>query len=229
MALFFPALIATWPMCVGLLAFGASVSALIRYLRLPWLDFSLNAWAVFWISVSSWFISHSIMLTLVDSPYLNLISSARQETITWLFMLGAFLGIPLTVPLLAAAVWSLYRAARRERVRCGPLFLLMLGTFMLGLGTSNAHDFLWCGIITEYFTKHYPAGNDLLFFIVLGRWFGIPEKVTADYATLGSCAVVLIAAELMMGVTSLRRWTRSLQNEALSSSDSAVSQRQDQT
>lgn len=214
MTLFLPSLLATWPMCVGVLVFAAVVSVVVWFLRVPRLDVRLNAWVVFWVCAIAWFISHSIMLTLVDSPYLNLISSANQEVITWLFMLSAFLGIPLTVPLLAGGVWSLYCGARREAVRLGPLALLMFGTFMLGLGTSNAHDFLWCGIITEYFTKHYGAGSDLLFFIVMGGWFNIPEQVTADYATLGSCAVVLITAELMMGTTSLYRWVRLMKADA---------------
>jgi len=220
MTLFFPSLLATWPMCVGLTIFAAAVSACVWYLRIPRLNVSLNALAVFWLCIILWFVSHSIMLTLVDSPYLNLISSANQEVITWLFMLSAFLGIPMTIPLLAASVWALHCAMKREPVRLGPLALLMFGAFMLGLGTSNAHDFLWCGIITEYFTKHYAAGSDLLFFIVMGGWFGIPEQVTADYATLGSCATVLITAELMMGAASLYRWARLL--APVSQSDSAI-------
>jgi hypothetical protein len=69
----------------------------------------------------------------------------------------------------------------------------------------NAHDFLYCGIITKGFAKHYPAGADVQAFIDLGDFFGIPQHVTADYATLGACAFFLIAAELIMAFASLRR------------------------
>lgn len=193
-----------WPLCLGILAFAAAVSAAAHFLRIPRLDVTLNAPAVFWGCLAAWLVFFSIIMTLIDSPYLKV----SQEVIVWLFMTSAFLGIPMSVPLFAGTVWALCLAARGERVRLGGLLLLFLGTFMLGCVTSNMHDVLWCGVITDWYTKSYPAGGDLLPFYALGRIFLIPTERIADYAVFGPCAFVLILAELIIAFFSLRRLLR---------------------
>ncbi len=200
---------AIWPMCLGTLAFSAAVSALAYFVRLPRLDAAMSARGVFWTCLITWLLFFSVIMTLVDSPYLKI----SHEAIVWLFMTSAFLGIPMSIPLISGAVWAMCLGVRGERVRLGGLILLFLGTFMLGCVTSNMHDVLWCGIITDGYSKLYPAGGDLLPFYTLGRFYGIPTERISDYAMFGQFAVFLIIGEFMIAYASLRRLTKSASRE----------------
>ena len=185
---------AIWPLCVALGVFFALVSWAALCLSIPRLNCMLNSWRVFWSSLITWLIFMSIVMTLIDSPHLNLSKGA----IDMLFMVSAFLGLPMSVPLLAVGLWALTYALRNERVPLASLVWVMLGTFGLGTAMSNVHDILWCGIITEGFTKHFAAGPDLVVFAFVGRLFGISDKVMYDYATLGLCAVLLVTGEMVV-------------------------------
>ncbi len=191
----------TWTLCLGLVGFLALLCALAHYVRVPRGEHTLDALRLFWVSLVSWLVFMSIVTTLIDSPYLPV----SQEAITWLFMLSAFLGLPLSMPPLAVAVWSLFSSARGERVRVSTLCLLSPGAFALGAATSNMHDVLWCGIITHGYSKPYPAGGDLAFFYAVARLFPIPENVYADYATFGACMIIMVVGELSLAAVCLRR------------------------
>jgi hypothetical protein len=67
---------------------------------------------------------------------------------------------------------------------------------------------VWCGAITDWYLHHHKAGYDLDYFVALGRPFGISREVLADYATLGPCAVVLVAGELFVAVACFLRLGR---------------------
>jgi hypothetical protein len=135
-------------------------------------------------------------MTLIDSPRLPL----SKEMIDWLFMFSAFLGIPVSIPLFAAFVLAWHSNMQGKDVELSKLALVMLGTFGLGCAVSNMHDVLWCGIITDGYSKHYSAGYDLDVFVAVGGLFGIPREILADYTTLGPCAMVLILGELLVSV-----------------------------
>ncbi len=201
---------ATWTMCLGLLVFAIVTAALVTRVSVPKLDWVMKAKPVFAASLLLWFLFLSLMLTLIDEPSIPL---PEWISMSMVFMLSAFLGIPLSVPMLAVAVWSMHAAACKQPIRLGALVTLALGTFMLGCAASNVHDLLWCGCYTEGFTQHRPAGSDIQAFIDLGSLFGISTEITADYATLGACAVVLIITELIIACASLRRFMRLYSND----------------
>ena len=191
----------TWPLCLGLVAFLVGLSGLAHGLKCSRGNRTLDAHRLFWVSLLCWLVFMSIITTLIDSPYLPV----PHEVIVWLFMLSAFLGLPLSMPPLAVAVWALFAAARGERVRLSTLCLLSLGAFALGAVTSNMHDVLYCGIITHGYAQPYPAGGDLAFFYAVARLFAIPDKVSADYATFGACMIIMVMGELALAAVCLRR------------------------
>ena len=193
--------LAVWPLCVGFAVFFCCVSLLTWFLRIPRLDWMLPARTVFGVALIAWLLLLSVLMTLIDSPHLHL----SKYTIDMLFMVSAFLGLPLSMPMLASCIFSLVYALRGERVRLSSLLLVSLGTFALGCVTSNLHDVAWCGIITDGFSKHYAAGGDLDAFVWTGMLFGIKREVLADYATLGPCAIVLVLGELLVAITSFGR------------------------
>ena len=195
--------LAIWPLCVGFLVFFGMVSLLAWRLRIPQLDYALPARAVFWITLIVWVVLLSGLMTLVDSPHLPL----SKYAIDMLFMVSAFLGLPLSMPVLATCIFSLVYALRKECVPLSSLLLVSVGTFALGCVTSNMHDVVWCGIITDGYSKHYAAGGDLDAFVWVGTLFGIKREILADYATLGPCAIVLVLGELLVAVASFGRLT----------------------
>ncbi|HPO16056.1 MAG TPA: hypothetical protein PLI09_21650 [Candidatus Hydrogenedentes bacterium] len=192
---------AAWPMCLGFIAIFLAVGTLVYFLRIPRWERSLNARAVFWVCCVLWVIFMGIVMTLVDSPYLPF----SQGTITWLFMLSAFLGIPMAMPLLAGVFWALQCSLRKESIPLSTFLLVAFAAFGLGLAVSNVHDILWCGIITDGFSKHYKAGGDLDFFVYAGLPFGVSRETTADYAALGPFAILLVAGELFWAAVSVLR------------------------
>jgi hypothetical protein len=199
--LVFTAYMNTWPLCLGLIGFLVLLAGLAHFVRLPWGKCAVNARFLLWMSLVFWLVFMSVITTLIDSPYLHL----PQEAITWLFMLAAFLGLPLSMPPLAVAVWALFALTRRERVRVSTLCLLSLGAFALGAATSNMHDVLWCGIITHGYSQPYPAGGDLAFFYAVAGLFAIPDKMSADYAAFGACMIIMVLGELLLAAVCLCR------------------------
>ncbi len=202
--LFFTGLITTWPLCLAFLVFFCAASCAAWWF--PWRKWScaVSSTGVFVAFTVLWVATMGICLTFVDSPYLNLSKAA----IDWLFMLFAFLGIPLTIPFLTGAVWAFSHGARGERTPLAGLLLVMLAGFGLGCAASNIHDIAWCGIITKGYTVPYKAGGDLLAFATAGEWFGISEETLYDYAALGPCASVLVLGELVFAVVCFARIAR---------------------
>ena len=203
-AVVFEAYAATWAMCLGILGLFGVVALLALFLRIRRLDFELPARFVFWICMVSGFVLLAVCLTLIDEPRFPI----SGELSNWLFMFSAFLGIPVTVPLFAGIVWAAAHRLHRIPLRISTLLLVLIGTFALGLAASNIHDIIWCASVTDIYAKHCVAGSDLDFFVAFGRWFGIPDKVTADYATLGPCAVVMVAGELIAAAACFRRLSK---------------------
>lgn len=192
--LFIAGLIHAWLLCLAFAAFFVAVAAAAWWI--PWSKWhrSVSSGCTFIVFVMLWVITMGACLTFVDSPHLDL----SKEAIDWLFMVSSFLGIPLTIPLLTGAICAFSRGLRNERTPLPELVLIMLAGFGLGCAASNIHDVVWCGVITEWYTQSYKAGYDLVVFATVGQWFGISEKVLYDYATLGPCAAVLVAGELMV-------------------------------
>ncbi len=190
-----------WTLGMGLITFFVILSLVAWFLRAPRLERSLNPKGLFWASIIFWLVFLSIVTTLIDSPYLPL----SQDAINMLFMVAAFVGLPLSMPPLAAAVWALHAMARGERIRLSSLLLLMLGAFSLSAVTSNMHDVLWCGIITRGYSQPYPAGGDLIAFYTVATPFGVPESVQADYAFFGAFMIIMVLGELLLAAVCLRR------------------------
>ena len=207
--LFISGFIHAWPLCLSFILFFAGVSAVAWWM--PWGKWrcSVSSGYTFIILSILWVITMGVCLTFADSPRLEL----SRETIDCLFMFSTFLGIPMTIPLLTGAIWALSRGVQNERTPLSELALVMLAGFGLGCAASNIHDIAWCGVITHWYTQPFEAGYDLDVFAAVGKWFGIPEKVLYDYATLGPCAAVLVVGELLVSVvcfTRLWRDTRTL-------------------
>jgi len=194
-----------WPMLIGVVALFAVLMGLISRVRIARLERPLRSRRVFWSCLISWLVLASACLTMIDEPYFEI----SQEIKNWMFMLSAFLGIPLTMPLLAGLVWAWQCRLRGESVMPGALASIMLAAFWLGCAASNVHDIIWCGAITKGFTQHFGAGSDILFFIAPAKWFGIPESVSADYAALGSFAIIFVMGELAVAAVSFARLARS--------------------
>jgi hypothetical protein len=198
----------TWSLCLALLVFFGVVGLLAYRLRVKRLDFRIPARPVFWGCVVPGFVLMAVCLTLIDKPYFHI----PDETKNWQFMFSAFLGVPVSLPMLAGAAWAAAHYLQRIPVRVSSLALLMLGVFALGCAASNIHDVVWCGAITDWYLHHHKAGYDLDYFVALGKPFGISREVLADYATLGPCAVVLVAGELFVALACFLRLGQPLDN-----------------
>jgi len=194
--LFFQSYSETWLMCLACFGFFVAVAALTWKIRVPGWDPALPSHPIFAASAAAFVLFMGILLTLIDKPHL----SATPETLEWLFMFSAFLGIPMAIPLLAWSMWALAHSLRGEPMRLGAFLLIGLGSFALGCAASNMHDLLWCGIITNGYAEHFKAGYDLDLFVAFGSHFGLSREVCADYATLGPYTAVLIAGELLVAV-----------------------------
>jgi hypothetical protein len=204
LSMLFEAYTKTAGMCLGLLLFFGVIALLARFLRVKALDFNMSARTVFWACMVPGFLLLSVCLTLIDEPRWQL----SHETLSWMFMFSAFLGIPAVMPLFAGAVWASAFRLLKTPVRAGSLVLVMLGVFALGCAASNIHDVVCCAAITDTYAQHQAAGYDLDFFVALGNKFGIAREVTADYATLGPCAMVMVLGELAVAVACFRRLGR---------------------
>ena len=205
-----------WPMIIGIVALVIAIMGLIWRARLPRFERLLRPGRVLWSCLIAWLILASVCLTLIDEPYFNV----SKEVKNWMFMLSAFLGIPLTMPLLAGMVWAWGCRLRNESVALGALVLVMLAAFWLGLAASNVHDFVWCGVITDGFRKHYGAGSDIAFFYGPATWLGIPKSVAADYAALGPFALIFVAGELAIVATAFARLNRSYTSASMTTGKS---------
>lgn len=201
LSLFADAYAKTWSMCLALLLFFAVVGLLAYRLHIKRLDFRIPVRPVFWLCVLPGFVLLAVCLTLIDKPYFHIPDTTKD----WLFMFSAFLGVPVSLPMLAGAVWASAHYMQRIPIRVSSLALLMLGIFALGCAASNIHDVVWCGAVTDWYIHHHKAGYDLDYFVALGKLFGISREVLADYATLGPCAVVLVAGELFVAVACFLR------------------------
>ena len=194
-----------WPMVIAIIALAILIMGLTWWARVPRFERPLRPGRVLWSCLITWLILASVCLTLIDEPYFNISKNAKN----WMFMFSAFLGIPLTMPLLAGMVWAWGCRLRNESVALGALVLVMLAAFWLGCAASNIHDIVWCGVITDGFKKHYAAGSDIAFFYKPATWLGIPESVAADYAALGPFAIIFVAGELAAFAATFARLNRS--------------------
>lgn len=195
------ALVKTWSMCLCTLGLSVVVALLVYRVRMPRLDPNLPAKPVFWLCIAGWFVLMSVCLTLIDKPHFDLAPLTKN----WLFMVSAFLGIPMTVPLLACAAWALAHEFVGKPVRLSALIVMAVGSFALGCAASNIHDVVWCGAITDWYTQHHKGGYDLDAFVAFGKRFGIPGPVLKDYATLGPYAMLLVLGEITVAVASFIR------------------------
>ena len=201
LSMFFEAYTKTAGMCLGFVLFYGVIALLAYFLKMKRLNFIISVRTAFWACVLPGFILLAVCLTLIDKPQW----SFSPETLDWMFMFSAFLGIPAALPLLAAAVWAAACRLANTPVKAGPLALVMLGTFGLGCAASNVHDVVWCAAITDTYARHHAAGYDLDYFVAFGGKFGIPREVTADYATLGPCAFVMVLGELAVALACFAR------------------------
>jgi len=204
MTFFLEAYAKTWDMCLAMMAFFVAVALLAHFIRGERLELEIPARAAFWACISVAFISASICLTLIDKPHL----AVSEVTKEWLFMFSAFLGVPVFIPFFGGAAYACAHHQHGDTLKALPFGLLLLGLFGVGCAASNVHDLLWCGAITEGYTKHYAAGYDLDYFVAFGQWFGIEREILADYATLGPCALVLITGELLVAAVCFLRLRR---------------------
>ena len=188
-------------MCLGFVIFFGVISLLAYFLKVKKLNFGISARAAFWVCAVLGFVLLTVCLTLIDEPRWPL----SHEILSWMFMFSAFLGIPVVMPLFAGIVWASACRLAKAPVQVGPLMLVMLGTFALGCAASNIHDVVWCASVTDTYAQHKAAGYDLDFFVALGNKFGIPREVTADYATLGPCAIVMVLGELTVAAACFGR------------------------
>lgn len=201
MSLFIETYSKTWNMCVAILLFFVVVALLAYLLRAKRLDFQIPSRFVFWTCVVPGFALMAVCLTLINKPHFNI----PDVTKDWLFMFSAFLGVPVSIPMLAGAAWASGHFSQRIPVKASSLALVLLGSFALGCAASNIHDVVWCGAITDWYTHHQKAGYDLDFFVALGNHFRIPREITADYATLGPCAVVMVLGEIIVALACFAR------------------------
>ena len=197
----------TWLPCLFLLLMAGAVASAVCRLELRWLDRPVSARAVFWACLIPGMLLLAVCLTLIDKPHFDY----SFEALDWMFMFSAFLGIPLVLPFLAGACFAAAHWQQRSPVNLLPMSLLMLCMFALGCAMSNVHDVVWCGAATRWYAERHVAGFDLDLFVAVGECFGISRKVLADYATLGPCAVVMIASELIVAVACFAR-LRKLRN-----------------
>ncbi len=201
LSMVFEAYTKTAGMCLGFVIFYGAFALLAWFLKVKRLNFNIPARAAFWVCMIPGFIVLAVCLTLIDKPHWPY----SPETLEWMFMFSAFLGIPAALPLLAGAVWASACRLLNTPVKAGPLVLVMLGVFGLGCAASNIHDVVWCAAITDTYAQHKAAGYDLDYFVAFGNKFGIPREVTADYATLGPCAMVMVLGELAVALACFAR------------------------
>lgn len=192
--LFFQAYPQIWLMSLCSFGFFVAVAWAVWVFSVPQWNIELPSKPFFLFNLIVGTLFMGVLSTLIDKPHLD----ASEETIEWLFMFSAFLGLPAATPLLVWATWGLYAHLRGEGVSLGDAALTGLGGFAVGCASSNMHDLFWCGIITRGYSQHFTAGYDLDLFVAFGQRFGIAAEVLADYATLGPYAFVLILGELLV-------------------------------
>jgi hypothetical protein len=195
------AFIKTGPMCFFSFAFFVLVAIMAMNVRIRQLNFHLPSGFIAYSFFIIWVILSGICLTLIDKPHFDMTPVMKD----WLFMFSAFLGIPVTVPLMSGGVWALAHHLKGQKVTLSSLALISLAGFAMGCAASNIHDVVWCGVITDGYSQHHAAGYDLDLFVAFGQMFGIPREVSADYATLGPYTMVLVTGELLVAVVSLIR------------------------
>lgn len=202
-----------WRLTLFIAGLFAILSLLSWKLKLWKRDIECPASPVFYMMIVSWFLFMSLLLTLIDEPRLDILQGVESLT----FMVSAFLGIPLSVPLLALAVYAQACMQHAQKLKIGVALLLAFGTFALGLAASNIHDIIWCGAITNGFSVKYAAGGDLDAFAWLGVKLGIASETMYDYLTLGASAFVMVLGEIAWAIACFARLRRS----ARAASDSA--------
>ncbi len=199
--LVFQTLLNVWPLTLFIAGLFGLLAFLALLLKIGKRDWECPPMPVFYLSVAVWFLLLSLLLTLIDEPRLDALKGIESLA----FMVSAFFGIPLSMPLLAVAVHARVCALHGKRLGLGAALLMALGAFALGLAASNIHDIVWCGAITEGFAKNVKAGGDLDAFAWLGGRLGIPDGTMYDYLTLGSSAFVMVLGEIGWAVACFRR------------------------
>ena len=191
-------------MCLAFIIFYGVIAWMAYSITIEGWNFEIPARTVFWACVIPGFVILALCLTMVDKPHWSL----SNETLEWMFMFSAFLGIPVALPFLAGAAWASAYRLQGGTVEASSLGLVMLGAFGLGCAASNVHDVLWCAAITGNYSMHHAAGYDLDYFVAFGNKFGISREVLADYATLGPCAFVMVMGELAVAAACFMRLSK---------------------
>jgi hypothetical protein len=199
--LFISTLMAVWPMILFIVVLFASLSMVALKLRIPALECELPPKPVFRVLIVLWFIFICILMTLIDSPYIDALKGIESM----LFMVSAFFGLPLSMPIFTVAIYAFICGMHKKRVLFSSACLLGLGSFGLGLAFSNVHDVVWCGCITDGYSHAHKAGGDLAAFAWLGERFGLPDDRLYDYATLGPGAFIMVLGELLMAFAAFLR------------------------
>ncbi len=200
-------LLHVWPLTLFIAGLFGLLTFLTLRLRMGRRDWECAPMPVFYLLIAAWFLLLSLLLTLIDEPRLDALKGIESLA----FMVSAFLGIPLSIPLLAVAVHARVSALHGRRLGLGAALLMALGTFALGLAASNIHDIVWCGAITEGFAKNFKAGADLDAFAWLGVRLGIDDGTMYDYLTLGSSAFVMVLGEIVWAFACFARLARTRQ------------------
>ncbi|MEW5944655.1 MAG: hypothetical protein AB1742_00505 [bacterium] len=113
-----------------------------------------------------------------------------------------FLLVPVSARLIAAGSVRVARYAAGDASRASRALSLLFALMLFGDVSNHAHDFIWCGYVTGWYSEAIganPSGFDLAPFVYLAGLVGIPRGVSGDYAVFGAYATLLMALELAAG------------------------------
>lgn len=177
----------------------AFAAILLYKLHIP--NFHLSPKPLFKITIPILFISLSLILTFIDKPPLNL----SPETIDWLFMFSAFLGVPLLLPLLSSSIYSLFSHLHNKKLSLPSIIYLSIFTLFLGCAASSIRDIIWCATHSNFFSTYDPGGYDLSIFFSFGSLLGVTPSTTQNYSTFGQYSILLFICEILLSYMSYKK------------------------
>jgi hypothetical protein len=94
---------------------------------------------------------------------------------------------------------------KNKGFKLGNVLLLLTSLSCFGWASSNIHDVIWCGYVTDFYTHSKSAGRDLEFWYNV---FGIFDQSLFDYQVFGSYTVFTVLVELCIAICAYYKFYR---------------------
>ncbi len=154
--------------------------------------------AIFKLTYLAIIILAAIILTAIILIEINF-SISSNFYLFFAYALFSFLIMPVALGLLLLYISII----TKSKYSLGRDTLLGICAICFGLYESNLHDFIWCGVHTNWYSKEHLGGYDIAFFF---NMFGIFDKSAYDYRIFGFYALIQIFLELTIGISAYYKY-----------------------